>query len=88
MSAASDVYKRQLINTAGNLWLESQNRYAEFIAGMPPIVGMHRNDDSAATAVSHLGDMRDNFGKGYFPTGMKNYNTKGFLLDTSLSTRD
>jgi hypothetical protein len=64
------------INTAGNLWLESQNRYAEFIAGTPPIDGMHRNDDSAATAVSHLGDMRDNFGKGYLPTGMKNYNTK------------
>jgi type VI secretion system VgrG family protein len=65
------------IRTAANLWMESQSRYAEYIQGTPAIDSLPRKLTSQTLEPSQLGDIRDNFGDGYSPTGMLNYKTKG-----------
>lgn len=74
------------IRTAGNLWLESQSRYAEYVTGTPATQGLPRKlVTSSSTVPNQLGDMRDNFGAGYSPTGMLNYKT---LADQESFQRD
>ncbi|MCK5001615.1 MAG: type VI secretion system tip protein VgrG [Gammaproteobacteria bacterium] len=65
------------IRTAGNLWMESKSRYAEYIHGTPAIASLPRKASTqAATDPNQLGDIRDFFIEKYRPTGMLNYNTK------------
>ncbi len=70
------------IRTAGNLWVESQSRFAEYVQGTPAIDSLPRKTTSPANQPSQLGDIRDNFVDGsYCPTGMLNYIT-GALQDS------
>jgi hypothetical protein len=68
------------IRTAGNLWLESHSRFAEYVQGTPAIDTLPTKG-TCANEPSQLSELRQNFDSGYTPSGMLHYKTK--LLQTS-----
>lgn len=56
------------IHTAGNLWMDAKNRYAEYVEGTPAVDSLSRK--TGAALPNEIGDLRDFFDNSYIPTGM------------------